>query len=384
MRLMSVGFGMAMLLASSAAFAAPGAGGGDTSKGDTGGKGGLGPENSLQSGAQAGTETTGPSVDLSLANTANKSSPDTINGAKVEQKAWEVSATWETHRLLEQDYVANTTSKTFNVLFLAVRYSLTDNDVLTLSDGAQQVFLADPGEPGIRLFDLSLSYTHIFQLPAKFRLSTTASVTAPIGYYSQLMSNITTPSLSVGLSRRFGDLTASVSVRGTYFWDQYSSENTIGSGTGTATGTGNQDEGAGAQNLQWAVGLSASVEYQMPFHRPLSVGGSVYDGYQGFYALGNQAPYDAGNYGYGAGVSPGATTNPLIDNNPWQQSYGEEIYIRYSLPDLSGFKSDLLVALANGDPSLGYPAVLNGTGNVTPYVLGYESAEAYFAFSGRY
>ena len=53
------------------------------------------------------------------------------------------------------------------------------------------------------------------------------------------------------------------------------------------------------------------------------------------------------------------------------------------MPDLSGFKSDLSIALANGDPSLGYPSVLND-GIVHPYLLYYNSAEVYAALSGRY
>ena len=74
---------------------------------------------------------------------------------------------------------------------------------------------------------------------------------------------------------------------------------------------------------------------------------------------------------------------PNTDSQPWQQSYGGEIFVRYVMPDLSGFKSDLTVALANGDPSLGYPSVLHD-GVVHPYLLYYNSAEVYFALEGRY
>lgn len=375
MRLMTVGFGLAVLLASTGALAAgPAAGSGAGSKGDTGGKGGLGPENSTQAGAEGNAEQS-TANDLTQEVLPRKSAPnpDQIAAAKVEQKAWEISATWETHRLLEQQYVANSSSKTFNVFFAALRYSLTDNDILTLSDGAQQVFEADPGEPGVRLSDISLSYTHVFLLPAKFRLSGTFSLTAPIGYYSQLATNITTPSLSIGLSRRFGDLAMSVGLRGNYSWDRYTSAAGIGCGGGNSASS-TCDEGAGQPNSQWAAGGYISAEYDMPFHHPLSVGAVLSDGYYGFYDVGS-APYNSTFYG--------ATTNPQTDNNPWQQSYGWEAFVRYAIPDLGGFKSDLVASLADGGPGVGDPAVLHD-GIVHPYFLYYQSAQFYFAYEGRY
>jgi hypothetical protein len=370
---------LAVLLAGANAFAAgPAEGSGAGSKGDTGGKGGLGPENSIQSGAQgAQEESTTP--DLTQQYLARKSAPDQVTAQKVEEKPWEVSATWETHRLLEQQYVANSTSKTFNILYASINYALTDNDTVYLSDGIQQLFEADPGEPGVRLSDISLGYTHVFPLPAKFRLATSASINAPIGYYSQLASNITSPGVSIRLSRRFGDLSLAAGIRGSYSWDRYTTQNNLGCGTQCP-------QGAEGVNNQWSAGGFLSAEYQMPFHRPLSVGAQVSDGYYGFYNVGS-SPYTGNtgvnDYGYGANTYPGATTNPNTDNNPWQQSYGWEVFARYSLPDLSGFKSDILISLADGGPGVGDPNVLHD-GIVHPYFLYYETAQAYFAYSGRY
>ena len=273
-----------------------------------------------------------------------------------------------------QQYVADSSSKTFNVFFVTAKYLFTDNDIITLSGGAQQLFLADPGEPGVRAFDLSLAYTHIFQLPEKFRLSTTARLTAPIGFYSQLSSNITSPGISVGLSRRFGDLLLSAGVSGTSFWDRYTTAAAIGAGNGSTANAG-ADQGSGQPNTKWSTGGYLSAEYAMPFHRQLSVGAVVSDSYSWLYDVG-QAPY-------GSGTFPGATSNPTVDNNAFRQSYGGEIFARYLIPDLGGFKSDLLLALANGDPSLGYPAVLHD-GVVHPYLLYYNTAEVYFALEGRY
>jgi hypothetical protein len=370
MRLTSVGFGfgMAVLLASSGALAAePGAGSGSSTKGETGGKGGLGP------GTTAPETTETPQQDTTLLGLARKSlNPDQVVVKKDIPKSWEIAATWETHRLIEQQYVSG--SKTSNLLTAGLSYRLTeDNDILQLSGGLSQGFYADPGETGIRAQDLRLSYTHLFHLPAKFGLSVTGSISAPVGYYSQLASNITTPGVSVGLTRRFGDLTLSASVGGNYSWDRYTTAAGIGCEDGTTCG-----EGSGSTNQKWDVYGYLSAEYAMPFHRQLSVGVSVSDGYFGYYNVGS-APYTQNPSGpYNGSAFPGATTNSNTDNNPWQQTYGDQIYVSYVMPDLSGFRSNLTLALSNGSPS-----VLND-GIVHPYLFYYETSNVYFAYSGRY
>jgi len=376
MRLMTVGFGLAVLLASTGALAAgPSPGTGAGSKGETGGKGGTGPESSTAADA-AGNAEQSNALDQSQYVQPRKSSanPDTVEAERTKEKAWEISGAWETHRLLEQQYVANSSSKVFNTFFLALSYSLTDNDIISVSNGAEQIFNADPGEPGVRLGDIGLNYRHIFALPAKFRLLVGVGLTAPVGYSSQLASNITTPSLTVSLSRRFGDLSASIGGRGSYAWDRYTTASGIGCGNGNS-GNSTCDEGAGSTNNKWAAGIFASVEYDMPFHHPLSVGGSISDGYSQPYNVG-AAPYNS--------TFPGAAgyTNGVGDQ-PWQQSYGWEVFVRYAIPDLGGFKSDLLLALADGGQGVGDVPVLHD-GVVQPYFLYYESAQMYFAYEGRY
>lgn len=378
MRFMAVGLGMAALLATSSAFAA----GGVSGKGETGGKGGAGPSNSLTSGA-AGTAESPSALDTSGQAFGGRSTqnPDVTNNKKVEEKPWEIGATFETHRLLRQDYNLEGTGalKVFNVLFAVAKYSLTDYDTVLLSGGGYQYFLADSSETGFRASDLSLAYTHMFPLPDKFRLRATGGLTAPISYDSQLATNITSPSLSVALSRKFGDLALEARITGRYFWDRYTTANAIGGSNNDAT------SGSGQPNVEWSAGAALSAEYDMPFYRPLSAGVALTDSYIWFYNVG-QCPADSGlgqATGGGPNSCPGATTNKAVDNNPWQQSYGGEIFVRYVMPDLGGFKSDLTVAFANGDPSLGYPSVLHD-GIVHPYLFYYNSAEVYAALSGRY
>lgn len=364
MRFIAFGFGIAVLLATTAASATGGVGG----KGDTGGKGGAGPQGSGAAGA-GGTAEAASGLDTTQQQFGGKSTqnPDVSGNKKVEEKPWEIGATFETHRLLRQDYNLEGSAplKVFNVLFAVAKYSFSDYDTVLLSGGGYQYFLADSGETGFRASDLSLAYTRLFLLPEKFKLRATVGATIPISFDSQLASNITSPSATVSISRKFGDLALEARVSGRYFWDRYTTANCIGCDATT---------GSGSTNVKFTSGAAISAEYDMPFYRPLSAGVALTDSYAWFYNVG-QPP---------AGTTfNGATSNPATDGQPWQQSYGGEVFVRYVMPDLSGFKSDLTIALAQGDPSLGYPSVLHD-GIVHPYLLYYNSAEVYAALSGRY
>ena len=127
-------------------------------------------------------------------------------------------------------------------------------------------------------------------------------------------------------------------------------------------------------NAEWSAGAALTAEYSMPFHRPLSIGAAVSDSYM--------KPYDVGQCPLQSNCM-GATTYPNQDSQPWQQSYSDEIFVRYILPDVSGFKSDVMLALANGDPGLGNVPVLHD-GVVHPYLFYYNTTEVYLALSGRY
>src|ERR1700722_5385437 len=102
MRLTRVGVGLAMavLLASTGACAAPpGPESGTGGKGETGGKGGLAPTPD-----RVQTDQT-PETDLTLASQARKTlNPDQVSVKKDVPKSWEIAATWETHRLVAQQY----------------------------------------------------------------------------------------------------------------------------------------------------------------------------------------------------------------------------------------------------------------------------------------
>jgi hypothetical protein len=374
----SFALGIAVTFTAVNASAAGGVGG----KGDTGGKGGPGPSSSTQSGAEGTASTPTSEVDITELQFRNKSTRnvDEAQEQRREEKPWEVAATYELHRLIRQEDVAGAL-KVWQLLGISGKYLITSHDTVSAFGGATEGFVADQGESGVRANDISLQYAHLFDLPEKFKLRATAGFTLPVSYYSQLASNITTPSLSVGLSRKIGDLALSATVRGAYFWDRYTSSATLGDGT---TG-GTSGVGSGQANTKYVAGGLLSAEYDLPFHRPLSFGLALSDTYYWYYNVG-QCPLNSGGSSAtgqpsaGASSCGGASVDPQFGSGqPMQQSYGGEIFARYVMPDLAGVKSDLTVALGNSNPNF----VLHD-GIVHPYLLYRDTAEVYVALGGRY
>ena len=368
MRFLSFGIGVAVLLAASAASASGGVGG----KGDTGGKGGPGPTNETGAGTGAGA-TAGP-LDTSQQQFGGASTPEKAGGtAPPPQKAWEVAGTFETHRLIRQEDLGGAGAvKTFNVLFAVGRYDITDKDRVSISGGGYQFFLADSGETGFRASDISLGYTRRIPLPAELLLRLSAATTIPISFESQLASNITSPSVSMALSRKFGDLALEARITGGAFIDRYTTAGAIGSSSASSPDGANA---SGQPNPKWRFGGTLTAEYSMPFHRPLSAGVGLIDSYVWFYDVG-QCPVSM--------PMCGVVQDPQFGNQPTQQSYGGEVFVRYQMPNVGGMKSDITLALANGDPSLGYPSVMNGTGILHPYFFYRDTAEFYAALSATY
>src|SRR5512140_2638432 len=109
MRISTLGLGvLGVLLAAGFSTEASAAGGGGTTqsgKGSAEARGGAGPSGGGSTGG-AGTSGIGPSEGRN---------PDVVPQAEVEKKPWEVGGTWETHRLIRQNDVENS-SKNMNVL----------------------------------------------------------------------------------------------------------------------------------------------------------------------------------------------------------------------------------------------------------------------------
>lgn len=361
MRFNTVGFAIAGMLVVGTASAAGGSGG----KGDTGGKGGNGPVSGQQAGQGDASPTT-VSDDPSRARSSGTVNPDKAEAERRDEKPWELGGTWETHRMIRQEDLGGAgVNKVFNVLFFSAKYDITDKDRISAGWGLSQNFLGDQGETGFRGTDITLAYTRLIPLPEKFNLRAGVSSTIPVSYYSQLSSSITSPAANVGLSRRFGDLAVAANIVGGVFFYKY-----------REVGNDNTPGGAGGPaNPKYRLGGSISAEYSMPFHRPLSLGAALTDSYRWYYDVG-AAPSNSGSFG-------GAVQDTQFSGQTMQQSYGGEVFVRYVMPTLAGFKSDLTVALASGDPSLGYNSVLH-EGVVHPYIFYRQTAEVYGALSVRY
>jgi hypothetical protein len=321
------------------------------SKGDTGGKGGNGP----------GTNTSEPdngAGDVVPPDAAHALNPDMTSGRPALPKVWEVGASVESHRMIRQEDLNNPTNKFFNVFGLFARYDLTEHDRISVSESFQQQFIADQGETGLRSDDVLFAYTRTHQLPRQFVFSGRLGISAPTSFQSQKAGMIASPSLALQLDKRFGKYVGvSARVTGIYFIPKY-----------------RETEGGGA-NPKAGLGGTLEAEVVMPFHEPLSVGADIGTRYSWYYEV-----QDGGGTVTTNGVVNDAT---FPSSQPVQQSYGGEVYVRYVLPSLAGLKSDIMLALADGDPTLGYNSVLHD--GVSQYYLFFrETAEVYGSFTVRY
>jgi hypothetical protein len=217
-------------------------------------------------------------------------------------------------------------------------------------------------------------------LPKEFALRGTLSITAPTGYYSQVCNVITVPSASVGASKKLKWFNFDARVFGSVSIVR----------TAQCTGvhgspTGDTEAPGGSPNPIGSLGIYLDAEYALPWHDRLTVGADFYTGWTWLYDVHGSAPLPPTSYGYPAGstgLAPSADPN-YGTSQPVQQSYGGEVYLRYSFPAVKGIKSDFTFAFAQGDPTLGYTSVLHdGIGHV--YAFWRQNSEFYGVLSARY
>lgn len=341
MRLMKLSIAAACLLCSGVASAAP-------SKGDTGGKGGPGPGAGPAPGGGAGEASAATDGTY-----ARERMPDRGKDKTVLTKPWEIGATWETHRMIRQEDLGGAAAnKTFNVLDAYFRYDISKNDRVTLRGGFYERFMADAGETGFRLDDTTLAYAHYFRLPQELIIRPSFSLSAPTSFESQKMGLITEPRLGVSVVKHIGRFSAELRLTGTLYVQKY-----------------REAEGGSANPKGGFSGL-VEADYKMPFLEDLSLGAAVYTSWLWLYDVTAQGRY-------------GAVNDANYASQPVFQSYGGELFIRYYMPVLAGIKSDLSLALAQGDPALGYSSVLHeGVQHVYPFYR--QTAEVYGGLSVRY
>jgi len=277
---------------------------------------------------------------------------------------FEGGATWESHALFVQNDLQGSAPDKFFLYYGGYfRTDLFQHNRFEIRTGFYQRFLADPQESGVRMDDVVFSYARIVPLPQQFRLSVRASVLAPTSFISQKMGMITAPRLTLQGDKAFGKY---VSLTLRTFGEGYIQQYTAMEG--------------GAPNPIARVGGSFEASVAMPFHAPLSLGAMLYTGYTWFYdATGTPVTLT----GYPSGIPRQVQVDPQFDHQPTQQSYGGEIYVGYNLPSLAGVKGDVHVALANGDPSLGFQSRLHD--GVSHFYLAFRNtAQVYGALTFRY
>ncbi len=352
MRTSTLGLGvlgvLSLVFAAGTASAAGGGGQPQSGKGSSESKGGASPGSSGGGGDSGDTGVT-----------ATERNVDLVAKAGQTPKVWEVGATWETHRLIRQNDV-NNSSKNLNVLAGYARYDITDKDRIRLNAYLNQRFIADSGETGYRFDDLVLQYRRRIPLPEDFTIFATGQLTAPTSFSSQKSGLITAPRVSLAVEKLFGEyVTTSARVSGTGYISKYR----------TAEG--------GNYNPKYGLSAGADVEVAMPFHKPLSFGVGVGTGYSWYYEPNSTNDPNPQVQAYGTTADTQFSTQPIT------QSYFGEIFARYVLPNIVGVKSDVTIAAANGDPSLGSVSVLRD--GVAHFNVAYrQTAEVYGTLAIRY
>jgi hypothetical protein len=261
-------------------------------------------------------------------------------------KWFDVGATWETHGLLWENNTSASQRKLFNFFYAYASLNLTRNDRIRIREGFYFYTLADQTESGVRATDLSISYGHLFRLPKQFMLRGTVALTAPVSFYSQKEGLYTAPTVAVSLSR--------VLPKGFYadfglFGGGYLQKYKSAGGYDATAGVG------GSANPAGIFGGSLEVEYSAWFHKPLVLGVDGYTAWLWYHTVGQDTAVTNGNdYGYGPNTTPGVVATSGYQHQPVQQLYGFEVFLRYSPPAFYGIHTDLTLALAEGDPTLGY------------------------------
>jgi hypothetical protein len=314
-------------------------------------------------GAGAG-ERGAPDSDSNGAENALQSRLDAQQGDKI----WSITAAMEFHTALvqtEPDDARSAPDKFYNFFYVRPQVYITPYDQVRADFGMYQHFLADPGESGLRLADISARYTRFIPLfvgennpspstpPSRgVLLKLAVSATAPTSYTSQLHGLITVPRLRVYLERAFLDETLFVTANGfaEYYVEKYR----------TAAG--------GASNALSRYSAQLTADYFFPFHRQLSVGA----------LLGTSWTYYYGVEGATA-TTMGTVADTQFTSQPVQQIYSAEVDAEYSFPAFKGLKTSAALTYAVGDNTVLHDGVQH-----IYYGFYRRSTEVYATLTARY
>lgn len=305
----------------------------------------------------------GPDSDTGVDNTL-QSRLDTQEGSKI----WSLTAGMEFHTAFvqtEPDDARSAPDKFYNFFFVQPQAYITPYDQVRVDFGMYEHFLADPGESGLRLADISARYTRFIPLftgdstqspstpPSRgVLLKVAVSATAPTSYLSQLHGLVTVPRLRIYLERAFLDdsLFLTANGFGEYYVERYR----------TAEG--------GAENALSRYSAQVTADYFFPFLRQLSVGA----------LLGSSWTYYYGVEGVNAGAM-GTVADPQFTSQPVQQIYSAEVDAEYSLPAFKGIKTSAALTYAVGDNTVLHDGVQH-----IYYGFYRRSTELYATLTARY
>jgi hypothetical protein len=281
---------------------------------------------------------------------------------------WHFDVLAEYHHLLVQnDLEGQAPEKNLMYYQLTASADLSAFDRIYVRQGLYEYFLPPQGQPAAQVDDTRFGYQRFIPLPARFYMRTAFYLTAPASIGSQLASLVTEPSLTVLFGRRFGDFSIEVEGVAHYFWSRYSSS----AASGQAYSGGNPNE-------QVSIGGLVDLEYAFPFAPGLVIGVDTSTEYSWSYNI-SPAANDPS-------LAPGIITpvqTGFGKSQPAQQSYDDEIYLKYSMPPQKGFGADILVSLANGDPAVGDPSVdQSGVSHV--WLFWRQNAEVYTSIALHY
>ena len=281
----------------------------------------------------------------------------------VTKKPWEVGGIVEFHRLfIQNDLAGYANNKLVNYLHLYARWDITPRDALELRGYLYERLLVDPGETGLRLEDTVLHYSHRFKpWDNGLGLRAYANVTAPTSFYSwTLQGLITAPRVGAELSWHKGRFSTSLLGFLEAYIVQY--RQMVG----------------GNPNPWLHVAAYLDLDFRLPllsqWGEPLTIGAS--------------ATVHRTWYREATGTSElieqlGVVQDANFPTQPVQGSYGGQVYVRYTLPVLAGLRSDLTVAAAQGDPTLGFTSSLHD-GVSRTYLFWRQSSQVFVSLAARY
>lgn len=346
----------------------------------------VGPADALGSGSTKEKSAAAPgggggSEEGASGGTTIESGIESVFERDVGGRAWQVSAGVEYHHLLQSDFapgapvngppdVGNALNRNALLYDVSASWDITAVDRVWAEWGFVQRFIKNSGEtlcPESGPDDGIVAYRRTVPLRRGFVLRVQPRIDLGLSCESwRYESLIAAPRLGVSLEREFGPLFVSLETHGYWYLEKYTSY----------TGPGGDDLGGGAPTPLTSLHAVLRVYAPMPFFRRLGVGLVATAATYWYHQVGGSNA---------SSESMGSARDPLVANQPYQNSYGGELFVRYVLPTVSGVHADILVVYADGDPTVtGYQGLLHDNGRASFNLFYRNVSELYTALTFRY